>query len=227
MLSTLDINMLILAGAGLQTSAMLFRNQIILRTMFIVGGGCYVTYYVYAMPEPLWEAAAASIAMATSTAIGLIALLVGRSKAIIPKDLIGLYQQMGNIQPGEFRLLLKYGCRRQVHEREALTVQDEALQNLYFIESGEIEAHKNGHVFALPSGIFIGEIAFMTGAPASATIYISAGSEIIEWDSALLRKASKRKDKLRLALDARLAQDLAGKVANAIGSSASGVASES
>jgi len=178
------------------------------------------------MPEPLWEAAAASIAMATSTAIGLVALLAGRSKALIPKDLMELYQQMGNIQPGEFRLLLKYGRRRQLHEREALTVQDQTLQKLYYIESGEIEAHKNGHVFTLPSGIFIGEIAFMTGAPASATIYISAGSGIVEWDSALLRKASERKDKLRLALDARLAQDLADKVANAVGS-ASGVVSES
>ena len=47
----------------------------------------------------------------------------------------------------------------------------------------------------------------MTGAPASATIYISPGSEIVEWDSKLLRKQTARNDKLRVALDARLAQD--------------------
>lgn len=218
MLSALDINLFLFAGAALQTLAMLFRNQVVLRVLYILGGGCYVTFYIYVLPQPLWQAAAATTAIASTTAIGLIAILIGRSKAIIPKDLIGLYHKMGNIRPGEFRLLLKIGRRRRLEKREVLTVQDRTPEKLYFIESGQIEAHKNGHVFPLPSRIFIGEIAFMTGDPASATVYVSPGSEIVEWDSALLRKMTQRKDKLRLALDARLAQDLAAKVTNAVGS---------
>jgi hypothetical protein len=218
MLSSVDMNMLIAVGAFFQTLAMLFRNQIVLRTMFIVGSSFYVTYYIHVLPTPLWEAATASIAMAATTAIGLISLLVGRSKAIIPKHLLDLYEHMGNIQPGEFRALMRCGARRTLDRQETLTVQGQTPTKLYYIEAGQIETVKNEHSFPLPTGIFIGEIAFMTGAPASATVHVAPGSRIVEWDSARLRRKARRKDKLRLALDARLAQDLANKVANAVGS---------
>lgn len=214
----MDINLVVLIGAALQISAMLFRNQIILRILFILGGACYIIFYVYVLPEPLWQAAVASIAIASTTAIGLVSILIGRSTAIIPKRLIGLYRQMGSIGPGEFRQLLKYGHRRRLERREALTVQGQTPHKLFFIESGKIEAHKNGHVFPLPSGIFIGEIAFLTEAPASATIYVSPGSDIVEWESARLRKRVERNEKLKIALDARLAKDLADKVTSAVGS---------
>lgn len=216
------INLFILFGAVLQTSAMLFRNQIYLRTMFILGASCYVTYYIHVLPTPLWEAAAASIAMGTTTAIGLISLLISRSKAIIPRHLVDLYNQMGNIGPGEFRTLLSCASRRDLDREETLTVQGQTPTKLYYIESGQVEAVKNEYTFPLPTGIFIGEIAFMTGAPASATVHVAPGGRIVEWDSERLHKIMSRKDKLRLALDARLAQDLAGKVANAVGSSRGG-----
>ena len=152
LLNNLDINLFILLGAALQTSAMLFRNQILLRLLFIVGGGCYIAYYIYVLPAPLWAAATASIAMVATTAIGLFSLLIGRSKIIIPKDSVGLYQQMGNIPPGEFRLLLKYSHRRRLERKETLTIQNETPEKLYFIVSGQIDAHKNGHVFPLHPG---------------------------------------------------------------------------
>lgn len=222
MISVFGANLFIVSGAVLQTSAMLFQNQIVLRTMFILGAACYVTYYLHVLPKPLWEAAAASIAMATTTGIGLISFLIGRSEFVIPKHLIGLYYQMGNVQPGEFRSLLSCGTRRILDQEETLTVQEQTPKKLYFIESGDVEAVKNDYTFPLPTGIFIGEIAFMTGAPASATVRVAAGGRIVEWDSERLHKQIRRRTKLRLALAARLAQDLAGKVANSVVSSHGG-----
>ena len=218
MFSYIDLNLIVIVGAALQISAMLFRNQIILRTLFILGGICYILFYIYGLPEPLWQAALATTSIASTTAIGLLSILIGRSTIIIPKDLIGLYKKMGGIRPGEFRQLLRYGERRRLETSENLTVQDQIPKKLYFIESGRIEAHKNGHVFSLPSGIFIGEIAFLTDVPASATIQVSAGSDIVEWDGTVLRKAVERNEKLKIALDARLATDLAAKVKSAVGS---------
>ena len=217
MLSDLDADLFIFLGAFLQTSAMLFQNQVVLRLLFLVGGSCYISYYIYGFPDPLWGAVAASATIFTTTLIGLVSLLLGRSRALIPRELLNLYEQMGNMNPGEFRLLLKSGRRRKLLTEETLTEQGQKPEKLFFIEAGHLRAHKNGHVFTLPAGIFVGEVAFMTGAAASASVYAAADSEIVEWNAAALRKQTQRKDKLRLALDAQIAQDLAAKVARAVG----------
>ena len=209
---------LVLLGAAIQTMAMLFRHQIILRITFIVGAAIYIYFYLLVLTTPLWEAAFASFAMALATFYGLVIILISRSKLIIPERLKELYHTMGDMEPGEFRSLMQSSSRRTVETPEVLTREGEVPEKLYFIESGKMWAEKKAHEFTLPPEVFIGEVAFLTGKPASATVRVAPGARLVEWDVTELKRRIKRNTRVQLALQARIAEDLAGKVARAINS---------
>jgi len=209
---------LVLVGAVVQTMAMLFRHQIILRVTFIIGAAIYVCFYLLVLPYPLWEAAIASIAMALATFYGLVVILVSRSRLIIPDSLMDLYTTMGGMEPGEFRSLMRSSTRRATEATETLTQEGTVPDKLYFIEAGQMWAEKNARDFSLPPEVFIGEVAFLTGEPASATVRVATGARLVEWDAAALRRRIQRNTRVRLALEARIAEDLAGKVARAVNS---------
>jgi len=210
---------LVLVGAVVQTAAMLFRHQILLRVTFIIGAAIYVCFYLLVLPYPLWEAAIASIAMALATFYGLVVILVSRSRLVIPARLADLYDRLGGMEPGDFRALMRASARRrEAAETETLTIEGAVPDKLYFIESGRMWADKSAQRFTLPSEVFIGEVAFLTGQPASATVRVARGARLVEWDTETLKRRIQRNARLRLALEARIAEDLAGKVARAVNS---------
>jgi CRP-like cAMP-binding protein len=213
----LDPSRLVLLAGALITVAMLFRNQIILRCIYLSGSALYITYYVAIVSPPLYEAAIASSLIAVATLSGLISILLDRSRFLLRRDQVPLFEAMGGMEPGAFRRLMRLGRHRIVTSEEALTRQGVSPDRLYFVKSGQVLAEKGPHRFLLPAPLFIGEIAYMTEATASATIRVGPDAELVEWQHTTLRRATERNARLRLALDARLARDLADKVAKAVG----------
>lgn len=208
-------NLVLLAGA-IQAAAMLFRNQIMLRCILIAGTFLYVLYYLTVVSPPLYEAALISTAIGLSTLYGLIRLLLDRSQILTNADIIPIHQAMGAIEPGHFRRLMRLGQRHTLTAEKYLTQEGTIPDKLYFVTSGTLVAEKDTSIFTLHGPMFIGEIAYITGTPASATIRASAGAELVEWKSDALQKETRRKPALGLALEARLARDLAAKVAIAV-----------
>jgi CRP-like cAMP-binding protein len=208
-------SLVLLAGA-VQTAAMLFRNQIIMRCILIFGTALYIIYYLKIVSPPLYEAAFISTAIGASTLYGLLLLLLDRSQLMLSSDLIPVYKAMGTMEPGQFRRLMRLGHRHILETDTVLTHEGKKPENLFFIKSGTVIAEKAGTRFRLTAPLFIGEIAYITGAPASATIRAEAGADVVEWHSATLQRATRRKPNLGLALDARLASDLARKVATSV-----------
>jgi len=209
--------LLVLVAGAVQAIAMLFRNQFVLRGVFIVGSILYISYYLGVVSPPLYEAALMSGILASATLYGMASLILDRSRFMIRAEQIPLFEAMGGIEPGLFRRLMRLGRPRVVSGPEKLTRAGVTPDRLYFVRSGQVMAEKGGYQFALRPPLFIGEIAFMTRAPASATVSVSGDAEIVEWSCARLHKATGRDARLRLALHARLAQDLAAKVTAAVG----------
>ncbi len=208
-------NLVLLAG-GIQAAAMLFRNQIMLRCILILGTGLYIGYYLTIVAPPLYEAAFISAAIGLSTFYGLIRLLLDRSQILLKADMIPIYQAMGAIEPGQFRRLMRLGQCHRLTTETVLTQEGIIPDKLYFVTSGALVAEKGESIFILHGPMFIGEIAYITGTPASATIRASAGAELVEWKSDALQREARRKPALGLALEARLARDLAAKLVIAV-----------
>lgn len=212
-------SLVLLAGA-VQTAAMMFRNQVVMRCILLLGTCLYIYFYINIVSPPLYEAAFISVATGLSTFYGLVLLLLDRSPFMLKSEQKHIYKAIGYMEPGQFRHLLRL-CKRHILESEVvLTHEGKKPTSLFFIPSGKVIVEKGATSFELSGPLFIGEISYITGEHASATIRAEVGTEVIEWDTAILQKAAKRKPSLGLALDARLASDLARKVATSVAFSA-------
>jgi CRP-like cAMP-binding protein len=83
---------------------------------------------------------------------------------------------------------------------------------LFFVLDGTIVISKGERRFTVGSGVFIGEIAWLLGTAATATVEVSPGARYVEWDAAHLRTLLTRSPDLRIAFESMLNRDLAGKL---------------
>lgn len=200
-------------AAATQAAGLLVRAQIILRLFLLVGSGFYLTYYAIATDMPLWQAIAAETVIAMANLYGLAMLLLSRSRWLIPVHQVKLFDMFDELEPGEFKLLMRYGNLRSLSAPETLTVEGQMPERLVYVIDGAVEIEKGRSRFHLPPKHFIGEISIVLGTKASATTQLPEGAQIVEWPRERLLRAMKRHHRLRLAVEAIIGKDMARKVA--------------
>ena len=207
---------LVLIAGGLHVLGYLVIHQVALRLLLLTGTVVYILYYMTAADTPLWEAVYMSLAMGAANLIGLAGLFWRRSKLSIPARHRDIYDHFRDLPPGDFRELLSLAKRVSLDAEALLTTEHEPVPALYFVVSGKLRIEKQGEQFTMPPGVFVGEVAYLTGRVSSATTWLSEGAEMLVWDPAKLRRRSARKARFKLALEAMISKDLALKVAFAV-----------
>ncbi|WP_135507606.1 Crp/Fnr family transcriptional regulator [Roseovarius aestuariivivens] len=213
-----DLNLsdfLVLAAAGMFVLGYLIINQIMLRTMLLIGTMLYIWYYAVVDETPLWPAIWASAATGTANVIGLLSLFYRGSTWAVPNKYRDIYVQFDLLPPGDFRKLMRAAHRAMKPAGFQLTREGSRVNTLYYVIDGEVEVAKSGSRFSIPEGIFVGEVAYLTGNRASASTYLARDSDVLEWEVAMLKQRAARDPRFQLAMDAMISLDLAGKVSRA------------
>lgn len=208
-----------LAG-GLYVVGFAITNQIVLRLLVLVGTGAYILYYATVDDRPLWEAIYVSLLIGTATLGGLFSLIARRSRLAIPRLHADIYKDFPALPPGDFRALSLLAKRYTLTEDKQVTTESMPGHTLFYVVRGATLVRKGEQAFVLPPKIFLGEIAFLTNAPSSATTWLEAGSEVLEWRFDTLRRKCDRSPRFKLALEAAISNDLAQKVARSMGQNA-------
>ena len=99
---------------------------------------------------------------------------------------------------------------------EILTEEDMSVDALYFVLDGGVRMEKAGEGRLLPTGTFIGEVAYLLGQEASATVKVGHGTRYLRWDVERLHSFAEKSESFRSSLEAALNRDLAAKVARAL-----------
>ncbi len=205
---------IVYVAAATQAVGLIFRTQITLRIFLLVGSGLYLVYYAVAAQTPLWEAMAATTAIALANVYGLILLILSRSARMIPADQAGLHQMLGGLEPGDFRSLMRFGRIRTLQADEILTVAGQVPDRLLYVIDGDVEIEKGSTPrFRIAPRHFIGEVSLVLDSPASATVWAAAGTQLVEWPRGRLLQEMRRRTRLKLAVEALIARDMARKVA--------------
>ncbi|MEL6960436.1 MAG: cyclic nucleotide-binding domain-containing protein [Pseudomonadota bacterium] len=207
---------LIMLAGGCFILAYLIINQLVLRGLMLAGSAFYVAYYATAAEMPLWGAIYTTLAMVTANLIGIVTLLARRSRLAIPADHADLYPRFDMLSPGDFRLILRHAERLVLEDDALITREGAPVTHLSYIISGAVQVTKRGHRFDLPDGLFVGEVAYLLDRPSVASTRIKAGSELLRWDLATVRRLAQRNPRFKLAIDAMLSRDLASKVSKAV-----------
>lgn len=206
----------ILSAGAVFTIGYLITNQIVLRLMILLGTCLYTYYYFTAADTPLWEAIYTSMVMGTANLIGLGSLLWHRSSLAVPAAHRDIYPLFEGLPPGDFRDLVKRARRHVLDERTQVTTEGVQPDKLYYVISGPIHITKRGERFTMPPNLFVGEVAYATHQTSAATTRLDAGSEVLEWNVAELRKRAEKNSRFALAIEAMITKDLALKVAFAV-----------
>lgn len=216
-------NLVYLAGI-FYAAGMAITNQIVLRVFVLAGTSVYLVYYSTISEKPLWEAIYVSLLIGFANIYGLTSLVARRSRLAIPRAHADIYKEFPDLPPGDFRALMKLATRYTLDDDKQLTSEGEAGKKLYYILRGDTLLRKGEQAFVLPPKMFLGEIAFLINAPSSASAWLEAGSELLEWDFDELQRKCARSARFKLALEAAISIDLAQKVATSMGKNAVPVA---
>ena len=110
--------------------------------------------------------------------------------------------------------LLRHGRWQSIEPGVPLTKAGVHPERLYVVFDGRVDVSRHGKsVAAIGPGHFVGEMAFVTGARASADTVAGAPSWVFAWDQSELRQACRRRPELREAVYSAIGPDLARKIA--------------
>ncbi|WP_299395201.1 cyclic nucleotide-binding domain-containing protein [Pelagibius sp.] len=209
----LNAGLLVHAAALLQVLGFLNRGQLTLRCLVLAGNLLYIPYYYFHPDDPLLGAIFWSSVLALAGLIGILRLLHDRHQRPGDRTSESFLNIRKVLTPGEFRRLMQMAEWHTAEQTVELTREGEAVPSLYFVTSGQVEIEKDGASFASGPGVFIGEISFLLGGAATASVRAAAGTEYIAWPREALRKAILRTPALGTSMERLFNQELARKVA--------------
>jgi signal transduction histidine kinase len=112
------------------------------------------------------------------------------------------------------RRLLKLASLRNAEPGDRLTTEGAPVADLLFIADGVAQIERDGQIVAVCGpGDFLGEMSFVSGAPASATAVVARPLRYLAFDQMKLRAALDADNDLRQAMDAAFNRNLVGKLA--------------
>lgn len=116
----------------------------------------------------------------------------------------------------EFMKLLRAGMWKSVEPGTpdaVLSIEGRPLESIMLIVHGMADVQCGGTTVAqLRDGQLIGEMSFLTGEPASATVTVTQPTRYLAWKKDDLRKLRQRNPSLRFAMDTVIGTDLSRKL---------------
>ncbi|MEM9733735.1 MAG: cyclic nucleotide-binding domain-containing protein [Pseudomonadota bacterium] len=210
---TIGASILVHIAAVFYVAGFLVKDQLILRGLIFMGTLCYLSYYYFALDEPLWDAFIWSVIMGAANLFIIVQLAWERTTLGMSEADKALYTVFDTMRPGEFRKLMKLATRKQVGVTTTLVAEGVPVKDLYYVMDGGIEIAKGAHSFRIEPGTFIGEVGYFLNQSASATVRLDGGGSYVSWDGTSLRQLQKKSPAIRAALHSTLNVDMARKVA--------------
>lgn len=200
-------------GAALYLAGFLCRDQLLLRGFVVLGDIVYVLYFYFAPAEPLWGGIFWSVVFTAANVVMIGRIIADRTPRRMRDEDRRLHGFLDTLTPGEFRRLMKDAEWRTAWQETTIAEEGRPLGRLCYVLEGGIAVEKHGKRIDVAAPSFIGEVAFLTDRPASATVILGPGARYVSWEMGKLRRLLLRAPSLRIGLGAALNRDMAEKVA--------------
>jgi hypothetical protein len=195
--------------------AFLLRDQLQLR--LLMGASLFLQgLYYFAVPGgPIFDPLFWIVVSFTANIVMIVLVFGGKLDFGIPEDLRPLFERMAVLSPGQFRKLVARTVRVSDADMAIIT-EGMKPDRLYYLLKGEAKVIKNRQTSHIQPNTFLGEIAFLSDMPASATVVLSPGAECIAWNRAALIQLMKKEPSIDIAMRGFFNHDLAYKVARSV-----------
>lgn len=177
------------------------------------GSSFYILYYYYIGDQPLWEAIVASSLIALSNVPVIVRIFKERSTFGMSEEMLTLYRSFPNFNPGQFRKLMHKAQFVTVDQSTELLHQGIQPTHLYLTTSYGFSLIRDDLKTELGPDNLLGEISFLLGGPATATVIAEPGCSYVAWEVSDLRDLMQRSQNIENAVTVLLSQDIARKLA--------------
>jgi hypothetical protein len=214
-----DYNVLIGHLAGhlasiLTMAAYLLKDILWLRFLTILS--CFAgSAFNYAVPsQPLWTVIYWNILFALINIVQIAIIIKERTGIRFTDEEKELHETLfKNFAPFEFMKLMRIGRWLEAKQGEILAVEKQSLNAVMLIYNGLVGVETNGvEVARLKDGNFIGEVSFIAGGAATATVRALMPTRYIAWPKEEISQLLNRNPSMRFAMQAMLSTDLTKKL---------------
>jgi hypothetical protein len=192
---------------------LLTRRELLLRFFLMSGSGFYILYYYFIADAPLWEAISASILIGMSSLPVVYRIFRERSTFGMSEDMLTLYRSFPTFNPGQFRKMMRKAEIIKVSELKPLLEQGVMPTHLFLTITDGFILQRDSLNAELGPGNFLGEISFLLGGPATATVTAKTGSSYVAWDLGELHYMMEKSPTMSNAISVLLNKDVARKLA--------------
>jgi hypothetical protein len=197
-----------------------------LRVMAIVGHSMEIVYFLFSGGD-LRTGIGWDLIFIAINAYQLYSLMKDRLALRLPAEDRNLLREvLAGLDDGQIARLLSAGEFRDLEAGVRLTTEDDPLSKLYFICTGNVDVTIAGRAVSnLGHGSFIGEVAFLTGKLATATVVTNTPVRALIFDAGELAVLFKNESEVAGIVYQLLGRQLAHKmrVSNSYISSAASV----
>lgn len=194
--------------------AYLVKDILWLRLLTVLAciAGIIFNYFVPA--TPLWTIIYWNLLFLAINIVQIGVIVKERSEVDFTEEEKELHETLfKNFAPFEFMKLLRVGGWLEAKKDEVLAIEAKPLDEVMLIYNGLVSVEADGQPLAqLKDGSFIGEMSFITGGAATATVRAVEPTRYLSWSKAELSRLLNRNPSMRFAMQTVLSTDLTKKL---------------
>lgn len=198
----------------LTMAAYLLKDILWLRFLTILSCFAGIAFNYVVPATPLWSVIYWNLLFAVINIVQVAIIIKERSGVHFTDEEKELHETLfKNFAPFEFMKLMRIGKWLEAKQGETLATEKQPINAVMLIYNGLVGVELNGkEVAKLKDGNFIGEVSFITGGAATATVRALMPTRYIAWPKEEISKLLNRNPSMRFAMQAMLSTDLSKKL---------------
>jgi hypothetical protein len=194
-------------------SAYIVKDILWLRILTIAAGLLTLPYFLFqtTYSAVFWQSAFVLINL-----VHVVLLLLARRPIRLTEDQQILHDLVfRNFTSRETRSVLEIATWHTGVPNEVLIVNGQQEPVLYLLQHGRAEIIRDGQVVDWNGpGSFVGELRFITGAPAVADVVFTTEARYVSWNTVELKKLLEKNTALKTGFEALISANIATKLGN-------------
>jgi len=198
----------------LTMAAYLLKDILWLRLLTILSCFAGIAFNFIVPSTPLWTIIYWNILFAIINIVQVAIIIKQRSSVHFTDEEKELHDTLfKNFAPFEFMKLMRVGKWLEAKQGEILATEQKPIDSVMLIYNGLVGVESKGKELAqLRDGNFIGEVSFITGGTATATVKALRATRYVSWPKEAIKQLLNRNPSMKFAMQAMLSTDLSKKL---------------